>query len=284
MENFGKKLKIVERTFGNWKFPKDCLPVFHPEFESFCDEHAKQLAETRDDPWLLGHFSDNELPFRPESLDNYLGLPADDPGHVAAQKWWDERRQKREKIEDADRAAFVEMIARRYYGVVGTAIRKYDPNHLYIGSRLHGKCIAPAVLKGAAPVDVVSLNYYHHWTPDQAKLQELSDYAGRPLLMSEWYAMKLESPEQTPKGAGWRVSTGIERGMFYQNFALALLQSPYCVGWHWFKYGGDNEPGRDNAQIGLVDVQYRPREEVLKLMAELNAQIYPLAEFYSKKK
>lgn len=284
MEKLGKKLKITEKGFGNWKFPKDCLPLFHPEFEPFCDELAKQLVETRDDPWLLGHFSDNELPFRPESLDNYLSLPAEDPGHVAAQKWWDDHRKSREKIEDADREAFLQLVAHRYYSVVGAAIRKYDPNHLYLGSRIHGKCIAAPVLKGSTPVDVVSINFYHQWSPNQKRLQELSEQSGRPLLISEWYAMKLNSPEQKPRGAGWRVSTEAERGMFYQNFTIGLLQNPACVGWHWFKYGGDNEEGRDSAQIGTVDVQYRPRVELLKFMSELNAQIYPLADFFSKKK
>lgn len=45
-------------------FPHETMPVFDPEFETFCDEHAKQLAAGKEDPWLLGHFSDNELPLR----------------------------------------------------------------------------------------------------------------------------------------------------------------------------------------------------------------------------
>ncbi len=283
MASFGEKCKITSWIFGHWEYPSNCIPVFHPNFEAHCDEYARQLAAMRDDPWLLGHFSDNELPFRPESLDNYLSLPADDPGHRAAKKWWEERRKAggREKPEDEDRQAFLQLLANRYYTIVGAAIRKHDPNHLYLGSRLHGKCISEPVFRGSASLDVVSVNYYNSWTPDLALLGRWAKWSGRPVLLSEWYAMKLNSPAQATRGAGWRVSTHAERGMFYQNHVLGALQSPVCVGWHWFKYGGDNEPGRNGAEIGVVDLQFQPRQELISRMRELNAQIYPLAEFFA---
>ena len=283
---FGTNLGVASPEFGHWSFPKDCLPVFHPGFEQYCNQYARQLEATRDDPWLLGHFSDNELPFRPESLENYLSLPAGDPGHIAAQKWWEQRRKQagRENIEDADREAFLQFLANRYYRIVGAAIRRHDPNHLYLGSRLHGKCISEPVLRGSAPLDVVSVNYYNSWTPDLARLQKWAEWSGRPVLISEYYAMKIDSPEQGARGAGWRVSTQAERGMFYENFTLGLLQSPVCIGWHWFKYGGDNEPGRNGGEIGVVDVQYQPRQPLFSGMRELNAQVYPLAEFFAARR
>jgi hypothetical protein len=37
------------------------------------------------------------------------------------------------------------------------------------------------------------------------------------------------------------------RGLFYENFVLALLQSRTCVGWHWFKYQ-DNDPDDPHAE------------------------------------
>ena len=56
----------------------------------------------------------------------------------------------------------------RYFRIVSHAIKKYDPNHLVLGSRFHGKALRlPEVLQGAGPyVDVVSINLYHVWTPD----------------------------------------------------------------------------------------------------------------------
>ena len=58
---------------------------FDPEYESFCERHARKTIDTKDDPWLFGHFSDNELPFQEKGIvDRYLSHPKDDPNHLAA--------------------------------------------------------------------------------------------------------------------------------------------------------------------------------------------------------
>lgn len=84
MSSYGKKRGAKQGT-GHTNYPKDAIFVFDAEFEKFCDTHAQQLAATKDDPYLLGHYSDNEMPWPKKSLSAFLSLPADDPGHVAAQ-------------------------------------------------------------------------------------------------------------------------------------------------------------------------------------------------------
>jgi len=282
---FAKKLGISHEEVGHTGFPNDCMPIFNPDFESFCDDHARELAATADDPWLLGHFSDNELPLFPTSLHNFLSLPDDDPGHQAAQHWLDARYhtpagQNHRIYTPGDQDAFLQFAATRYYTVVAAAIHKYDPNHLYLGSRLYGKSIAPSIFKASTAVDVVSVNYYKAWSADQTQMSLWSRLSGRPILISEWYAMKLDSPAKQVEGAGFRVSSEAGRGMFYQNYAISLLRNPSCVGWHWFKYGGDS-PGRE---IGVVDSDYQPHSELLQLMQQLNARIYPLANYFLPKR
>jgi len=281
MSTFAKRQGVTEAAFGHTGFKNQCMPIFHPDFEAFCDEHAKQLAETKDDPWLLGHFSDNELPFRPNLLDLFLSLPKDSHGYKAAKAWWDgQRRTKGNDAEQtrtqADQDAFLEYVAHRYYSIVGAAIRKHDPNHLFMGSRVHGACIRPATFRGSSAVDVVSVNYYHRWTPEPDRLSAWAEAAGRPFLISEWYAMALPGAEKSVRGAGFRVKSASDRGLFYQNFTLGLLSHPDCVGWHWFKYSGDDE----HKAIGLVDRSYRPHDGMLELMGELNRQVYPLIDFF----
>ena len=280
MSTFAKKLGVTEPEFGHTGYQNQCMPIFHPDFEAFCDEHAKQLAKTKDDPWLLGHFSDNELPFRPNLLDLFLALPKDSHGYKAAKAWWDNRtkgNEAKQKFTEADRDAFLEYVAHRYYSIVGAAIRKHDPNHLFIGSRVHGACIRPATFRGSSAVDVVSVNYYHRWTPEADRLSVLAESAGRPFLISEWYAMAVPSVENGDRGAGFKVKSARDRGLFYQNFTLGLLNHPDCVGWHWFKYSGDDE----KKAIGLVDKAYRPHDGLLKMMGELNRQLYPLSDFFA---
>ncbi|MBM4092438.1 MAG: hypothetical protein FJ276_23890 [Planctomycetes bacterium] len=280
MSTFGKELGVTEKAFGHTGYQNQCMPIFHPDFESFCDRHAKQLAETKDDPWLLGHFSDNELPLRPNLLDLYLSLPKDSHGYKAAKAWWDTHRAdvgpQEQKPSENDQDAFLEYVATRYYTIVGAAIRRYDPNHLFLGSRVHGRCIRPATFRGSASVDVVSVNYYHRWDPELRRIAEWARAAGRPVLISEWYAMALPDANKEVSGAGFRVRSVRDRGLFYQNFTLGLLKSPDCVGWHWFKYSGDD----DHAAKGIVDRDYHPHNEMLALMGALNQQMYPLLDFF----
>ena len=92
MSGYGELRGGTYQKPGHTGYPNDCIFVFDPEFEDFCRRHAQEsLSATKDDPWLLGHFSDNELPFRPNALENYLSLPESDLGYQAAKAWWDRR-------------------------------------------------------------------------------------------------------------------------------------------------------------------------------------------------
>ena len=271
------------KTNGEGGYPHSTMPVFDREFEEFADEHCKRLAELRDDPWLVGHFSDNELPFRPNLLELFHKLPPTDPGHKAAKKWWEERKRRSgdpgRKMTGRDHDAFLTVVAERYYTVCNNAIKKHDPNHLFVGSRLHGRCIREATFKGAKACDVVSVNYYHRWSAEQDRLNRWVEGSGRPFLVSEWYAMSLETEKTECGGAGFRVKSDADRGLFYQNLTLGLLENPGCVGWHWFKYGGDGS----DFHKGFVSREYVPHESMLRIMRGLNRQVYPLADYFRKK-
>jgi len=263
--------------FGARGYPHECMPVFDPAFESFCDKHAKQLAATKDDAYLVGHFSDNELPFRPDLLEYYLKLPASDPGHQAAAQWWAKRRGvSKRRMTRADKDAFLQLVAHRYYSTVAAAIRRHDPNHLYVGSRIHGRTIVEPVFRGARAVDVMSVNYYHRWSAEPGRLRNWVAWSGRPFLVSEWYAQSVEPKAKNLSGAGFRVRTDRERGLFYQNLTLGLLESRGCVGAHWFKYSGD-EAGFHK---GVVNARYEPHEALLREMGAVNRQTYPLAAHF----
>ena len=135
-------------------FAGDCIPVFHPDFESWCDNYARRLAETKDDPWPLGHYSDNELPAYPDILDLALKLDTTNPELAPTfntAKQWLAARHAGADVNDQDREAFIEHIFDRYLKVTTAAIRKHDPNHLCLGSRLHGSSVRhPGALRAAA--------------------------------------------------------------------------------------------------------------------------------------
>jgi len=83
-------------------------------------------------------------------------------------------------------------------------------------------------------------------------------------------------------GAGWLVKTQRDRGWFYQNFALALLESRVCVGWHWFKYADNDptdtkaDPSNLDSNKGIVSADYTPWVDLLAAMKALNDRTYSL--------
>jgi hypothetical protein len=288
MSGFGRERGGLTQEPGHLGYPNRCIFVFDPAFEAFADRHAQRLAARKDDPYLLGYFTDNELPFPRDSLDRHLALADDDPGHLAAAAWWKERGGK--TPSDADRADWLEFVVDRYLGIVCRAIRKHDPNHLVLGSRLYGPDLRSAAVWRAAGrhLDVVAVNVYGVWTPTAGQVGGWADWSGRPVLVSEWYAKGDDAGLANTSGAGWTVATQRERGCFYQNFALGLLESRACVGWHWFRYLDNDpedraaDPSNRDANKGIVNLRYEPYAPLVEAMAELNRAAYPLTEYFDR--
>lgn len=290
MGSYGRKRGGTFQKPGHLGYPNDCIFVFDPDFEKFCDEYARTLAATQDDPWLLGHYSDNEMPLPRQALHNYLKLPPTDPGHQAARDFLRKRHgvATPTQITPDDEAAFQALVVERYFQIVSRAIRKHDPNHLYLGARFHGADLRyPEIFRAAGPhVDVVSVNYYRAWTPDAGRLAMWARESGRPVLITEWYAKGADSGMANTGGAGWLVRTQRDRGLFYQNFALALLESKVCVGWDWFRYIDNDpddrrvDPSNRDSNKGIVNNRYLPYEPLLQSMAELNQRAYAIVRHF----
>lgn len=294
MGGYGRKRGGTVMQPGHLGYTNDCIFVFDPEFETFCDEYAKTLALTKDDPWLLGHFSDNEMPLPREALRNYLKFPPTDPGLQAARKFLEGRHGAAATTTDItvkDELDFQALVVGRYFEIVSRAIRKYDPNHLYLGSRFYGADLRqPEIFRACGPhVDVVSVNYYRAWTPDANRLAMWERESGRPILITEWYAKGADTDMANSGGAGWLVRTQRERGLFYQNFALALLESKVCVGWDWFRYMDNDpddkkvDPSNRDSNKGIVSNRYRPYTPLLDAMRQVNERTIAIVDYFDER-
>jgi hypothetical protein len=104
------------------------------------------------------------------------------------------------------------------------------------------------------------------------------------VVVTEWYAKGMDSGMANTTGAGWLVRTQADRGWFYQNFVLALMESKVCVGWHWFKYADNDpadtkaDPSNLDANKGIVSADYAPWQELLTAMKALNDRAYHLVD------
>lgn len=288
MTGYGWQRGGLRQMAGHAGYPEGAIFVFDPEFEKYCDERAKEILNYKDDPNLFGHFSDNELPFHFDAIDRYLKLPEEEPGFQAAAQWLKEKGIASDEISNDVREEFMKLVAERYFSIVSNAIRKYDPNHMYIGARFYSKeKNEPAFMEVAGKyLDIISNNYYNHWTPDPKDVQNWTKWSGRPFIVTEYYTKGEDSGMPNQSGAGWIVRTQQDRGFFYQNYNLALLESKNCVGWHYFKYQ-DNDPtakGVDPSNIdankGIVNNEYEVWEPMMEEMRELNTQVYDIIEYF----
>jgi hypothetical protein len=291
MGDFGRSQHLTHQQAGHLGYVNDFIPVFHPNFEAACDTAAQKLAETKEDPFLLGHFSDNELPDPPDLLDRALRLDSDDPGRKAAEIWLAARKPGAPGSPgDDDREAFRGYVYDRYFRVTAAAIRKYDPNHLCLGPRMHGPFLKSASVMQAAGkyLDALSLNVYNYWTPPAELMAMWNGQSGKPFLVTEWYTKGEDSGYPNTSGAGWNVPTQKDRGWFYQNFTLALLETKNCIGWHWFKYLDNDpddlttDPSNRDSNKGLVNLRYEPYADLAAAMKSLNANIYALADYFDR--
>ena len=70
--------------------------------------------------------------------------------------------------------------------------------------------------------------------------------------------------------AGFLVKTQRDRGLFYANHTLSLLENRNRVGWHWFKYGTQ------------VDKKFQPFTDMTHMMKRVNDNVYALANYFMR--
>lgn len=291
MAGYGKQRGGTYQQPGHTGYPGDCIFVFDEGFEKYADQLGQKLAANKDDPWLIGYQSDNEMPYPADLLKKYLTLPKDDPGRIAAEKWLAEKNRKAADITADDMEEFRGFVADRYYGIVEKAIHKYDPNHLYVGSRCNSKerYSEPFMKAQGKHVDIVTVNVYGLWSP-KTDIEKFAETAGKPIMVTEFYAKGEDSGMLNDSGAGWTVATQKDRGAFYQNFTLDLLESKTSVGWTWFKYADNDprdmstDPSNRTSNKGILNDKYDLYVPLTDAMSQLNHQAYTLVQYFDSRK
>lgn len=257
----------------------------------------EQIPKLRDDPYLVGYFTDNELGWWDDSLFlAYLGMPAGAPGRTRlldlVEKtyggdfgklkldWATKATSFAELRKVADlrlRAggkgmrvvnAWIAMLAERYYALVKRTVRRYDRTKPILGDR-YIQYYPPAVAKASAKyVDAVSTNMGADWndgTYARFMFDGLHRATGKPLLITEFYMAARENRSGNPNtgDAFPKVETQAERATAYRRCLERLASLPYVVGAHWFQYYDEPEHGRADGEdfnMGLVDIFGKPYE------------------------
>ena len=263
------------------------VDYFSPEFRKVVDGIAKQQGMARaNDPWLIGYFTDNELRWGPDwrskesLLESYLKMPETSVGFRTAVEFVKRRGQTPASLTDADKDAFLELVAAEYGRVTSEAIRRYDPNHMVLGCRFAG--YAPeAVLRGLTPY--FEIFSYHSYTPSAPvdALERITKVTGKPTMVTEFSFKAMDSGLPNTKGAAKPVATQQDRADGFARYVEALAAMPNCVGYHWFEYRDQPKEGRrldgENSNYGVVRLDGTPWEVLTTRMKQVNAGLEELA-------
>ena len=169
--NFVLEFKNITPELKQSYLERDLLPVFDPRFQPFVEQLAQKAAAYKDNPWVLGHFTDNEIPFHKTiQLKESLRLPKTNAMHIAAKQWLQKKHGRRHKLTDIseeDELQYMGFLADHYYRIVTSALRRNDPNHLILGERLHASAkYNPHIIEAVGKYsDVISINFYRNWEP-----------------------------------------------------------------------------------------------------------------------
>ncbi|MBE7046431.1 MAG: DNRLRE domain-containing protein [Ruminococcaceae bacterium] len=277
------------------------MTVFDPRFEIYCDTMAKTLVKDfKDNPYVLGWMIENEPPASDNMLELTLNSDSMDQNTIysyhTAWEWLKARHGENvtlSDVTDKDRFDWVEFVYDRYMKVCHDAIKKYAPNHMFLGPKLDKPHLASFRAMDDW-VDIVCYDYYGNaWTAELPMIDRFYRASGRPMINAEWYCKGADAcTEETGltnfSGVGYQATTQAERGYYYQNFVLNMLESKVFVGWQWFRYidnPGDKklDEGADtNANKGIYTNFYTPWEELLSQMKRINNNVYSLADYFDR--
>ncbi len=282
---------------------------FDPRFAGHAEAAVREIAaKVGDDPWCVGYFVDNELSWggfgdqagRTGLALGALAEPADTS--PAKRAMLEQLRTKYGRIEDlnaawrtsltgwdalrpawkpdgppaeamqADLRDFVRALARRYFETVRDALRRFAPNHLYLGCRFAWRT-EEAVEAAAGLCDVVSFNIYEE-KPDPVRWGFVRDM-DRPCIIGEFHFGALDRGMfhaglvAAPDQAG--------RAAMYADYVRSILDHPSFVGCHWFQYVDQPLTGRvydgENYNIGFLDVTDTPYPEMVRAARQVRAEV-----------
>ncbi len=302
LSSYVKEAGVDEVSGGSTEMYGNMLPVFDPAFAPYADNVVKsKVTPYVNKDYVYGWMSDNELPDENSMLDSALSFdPMDERLVYSYATAWTFMYLKTGKtdVSRADvtpelRNEFKAMVYDRYFSVVTDALERYAPTHQYMGCRFLANCYKNEYVMRVAGYycDVISLNYYGAWEGDPVLMSNMEKWSGKPFIITEWYAKGMDVWEADNRmtnqsGAGFTVRTQNDRGLFYQNYALMLMECKGCVGFDWFQYW-DNDPdnlnadsSNRNANKGIYDNNHKEYTVLTDHMNRLNNQKYHVISFF----
>ena len=261
---------------GSFRF----IDIFDSREQQKLTALVKQTClQNRDNPNLIGYYWTDlgAWPLKNSVGKNWVDftrdLPADAPGRKAYAEFLKTWKGDDAKARDL---AFLRVIAREYFRVMGEANRKHDPDHLIFGDRFAFNTIVPEVLEEMLPwVDAIAIQPPFQPGFPKEKYQEIHELTKKPILICD-FAIRFKDGDKSIRG--WQLQEDARAaGVHYAEYIRAALETPYIIGAFWCN-PIDSTPAFNKSGIkqGLFDEGLKPRPGLGETVLELNEHIEQL--------
>ena len=162
-----------------------------------------------------------------------------------------------------------------YYKTVRKKLKEVFPNHLYLGSRIHGmaKTNEPLHQVAATYCDVISFNIYEFSVQDFKILADVD----KPALIGEFH---FGTASHGVWGTGLRNASSLQnQADLYQQYIYEAASHSHFVGAHWFQWSDQPATGRfdgENFRIGIVNITDQPYQPMVDAIKSSSIELYKI--------
>jgi hypothetical protein len=272
---------------------------FHPGWVAAVDSVCSEALRFKNNKYLLGYFVDNEQGWGKGAFSGFLETLSDSS---QSRKVWVEMLQKKYKTVESlnlqlrttfsswfeiqllkdrtifprlkeDIVAFETAFAAQYFRVVSSSLKKYDPNHLYLGCRFTRQPKPLHIMQTAGKYcDVITVNVYTFITEE---LEIWHNATRKPILIGEHH-VPLASERQFPPN--YKCLTEEDRKAFYLNYVERWAKMPFSLGCHWYQFADQHLTGRSTngecQTVGLVDITDQPYSHMIESVNAASLKMY----------
>ena len=246
--------------------------VYDPGYAAMVDSAAaSQCAPKKDDPYLIGYFIGNELPWpgRESELAQVILDGNETPMQKALKAYLSDgdTPEKRKKFAYDSYTRFIDLVC--------SAVKKYDPNHLNLGLRFGDTPASDIIMASKNYFDVFSINHYGYEAPLD-EIQEIYSQTGLPVIIGEFH---FGVPGRGLAPGLAQTKNMEERAVAYRYYVENAASHPALIGAHWFQWIDQPSTGRfdgENYNIGLVDVTDQPYPEMTGATSETFKRLYSI--------
>ena len=193
---------------------------------------------------------------------------------------WRPHTQLSNGYETRDNIEFLKTVVDKYYQTARDAIRRHDPNHLFVGDKLNANTDALDTLLPVTSkfTDIVFYQMYARYEVQQPGLDRWSKIVDKPFINGDSaFTMVTDT---MPRPYGPIADNLTQRAAWTEEFFRKAFARPEFVGWHYCGLiDASNRVPRKQARqhSGLLDGYGTPYLKVQTVLKAAKNELYEIA-------